>query len=83
MPHYALLDPRVAAVEYLPLRDKEQKALRIDAELEPLRDAVGGRLERSLHALVRGAAMPALGDEGSCAYCDYRGLCRRGDWHEP
>lgn len=80
--HYALLDPRVAAVEYLPLRE-DQKALRIDAELEPLRDAVGGRLARSLHALTHGAAMPALGDEGSCAFCDYRGLCRRGDWHEP
>jgi len=80
--HYALLDPRVAAVEYLPLRE-DQKTLRIDAELETLRDAVGGRLERSLHALARGAAMPALGDEGSCAWCDYRGLCRRGDWHEP
>ena len=79
--HYALLDPRVAAVEYLPLRE-DQKALRIDADLEVLRDAVGGRLERSLHALARGAAMPALGDEGSCAWCDHRGLCRRGDWHE-
>ncbi len=79
--HYALLDPRVAAVEYLPLRE-DQKTLRIDAELEPLRDAVGSRLERSLHALARGTAMPALGDEGSCAWCDYRGLCRRGDWHD-
>ena len=78
--HYALLDARVAAVEYLPLRD-DQKELHIDGDdLEALRDAVGGRLERSLHALARGAAMPALGDEASCAWCDYRGLCRRGDW---
>ncbi len=80
--HYALLDPRIAAVEYLPLRD-DQKPLRIgDADLEPLRDAVGHRLERSLRALAQGVPMPALGDEGSCAWCDYRGLCRRGDWHE-
>ncbi len=81
--HYALLDPRVSAVEYLPLRE-DQKVLCIDAEeLPPLRDAVGGRLQRSLHALTQGAAMPALGDEDTCLWCDYRGLCRRGDWHGP
>ena len=78
--HYALLDERVAAVEYLPLRE-DHKGLRLDQELETLRDAVGGRLRRNLHALAHGAPMPALGDEGSCAYCDFQGLCRRGDWH--
>lgn len=77
--HYALLDERVAAVEYLPLRD-DHKGVQLEAELEPLRDAVGGRLRRSLQALTHGAAMPALGDAASCAWCDYQGLCRRGDW---
>ncbi len=80
LPHYALLDERVKAVEYLPLRE-EHRALRIDAELETLRAEVGERLALSLRRLAEGAAMPALGDSGSCAYCDFHGLCRRNDWH--
>src|SRR5581483_3696502 len=79
--HYALLDERVRAVEYLPLRE-EHKALRIDAGLDELRAGVGERLAVTLRRLAEGAPMPALGDSGSCAWCDFQGLCRRGDWHE-
>ncbi|MBL6749891.1 MAG: PD-(D/E)XK nuclease family protein [Nevskia sp.] len=79
--HYALLDERVAAVEYLPLREG-QRALRVDAGLDTLRAAVGARLRRSLAAVDAGAPLPALGDAAACERCDYRGLCRKGDWHE-
>lgn len=79
--HYALLDERVRAVEYLPLRE-EHKALRIDTELESLRAEVGERLASSLRRLAEGAPMPALGDSGTCAWCDFQGLCRRNDWRE-
>jgi ATP-dependent helicase/nuclease subunit B len=80
--HYALFDPRVAAVEYLPLR-RDQKPLRIDSDdLVPLRDAVATRLSVTMNALGRGAAMPALGDAGVCNYCDFNGVCRKGDWHD-
>ncbi len=81
LPHYALLDERVRAVEYLPLRE-EHRELRIETELDELRAQVGERLARALLSLADGAPMPALGDSGSCAYCDFHGLCRRGDWHE-
>jgi ATP-dependent helicase/nuclease subunit B len=79
--HYALLDERVRAVEYLPLRE-EHKPLRIDNGLDELRARVGERLAVTLRRLAEGAPMPALGDSGSCAWCDFQGLCRRGDWHE-
>ena len=79
--HYAMLDDRVAAVEYLPLRD-DQKALKIEGSLESLRAAVGSRLHHLLSALEHGAPMPAQGDAGTCSRCDYAGLCRKGDWHE-
>ena len=79
--HYALLDDAVASVEYLPLREIG-KPLRIEEGLDTLRAAVGSRLARLLDELNRGAPMPALGDAASCEHCDYRGLCRKGDWHD-
>jgi ATP-dependent helicase/nuclease subunit B len=77
--HYALLDEQVAAVEYLPLREPA-RALRIDEDLGELRDAVGARLGKLLTAIAGGAPLPAFGDDVACGYCDFRGLCRKGDW---
>jgi ATP-dependent helicase/nuclease subunit B len=79
--HYALLDDAVSSVEYLPLREID-KPLRVDQGLDTLRAAVGSRLMRLLEELAQGAPMAALGDADTCSRCDYRGLCRKGDWHD-
>jgi ATP-dependent helicase/nuclease subunit B len=51
--------------------------------LAELRDNVGSRLYEVLIAAQAGAPLPANGDDGICAWCDYRGVCRRDDWVEP
>lgn len=77
--HYALLDPRIAAVEYRPVREGARPLVLEDALPGP-RDAARERLRRLLAALRAGAALPAHGDEETCGRCDYAGLCRRDDW---
>jgi len=54
-------------------------------EGEPLQDLaaqVALRLETMLEELGHGAALPAWGDDRTCAYCDMEGLCRRQAWSE-
>src|SRR5579885_609017 len=77
--HYALLDEQATAVEYLALR-KDRKAVRIEQRLAELRTAVERRLAHILAALDRGAPLPAHGAATICERCDYRGLCRKGEW---
>lgn len=77
--HYAALDERIASAEYLALKDNEVSVV-VAETLTELRDATLQRLTTNLAALENGAPMPAHGDESACEYCDYRGLCRKGDW---
>lgn len=77
--HYALLDPAIAAVEYRPLR-KNEEPLTLEAALPPLREAARARLATMLQRLRQNAPLPACGDEKTCGYCEYPGLCRREDW---
>jgi ATP-dependent helicase/nuclease subunit B len=78
--HYAMLDERVTWVEYLPLGE-DSRPLKFVDDLTGLRDAAGGRLFEVLDALAGAAPLPAFGDSASCQRCDFRGLCRRDDWH--
>ena len=41
------------------------------------------RLVRVMAALRDGAGMPANGIDAACAYCDVRGVCRKGEWTAP
>jgi ATP-dependent helicase/nuclease subunit B len=77
--HYALLDAAITRVEYLWLKDPREK-LAIDDALPELRDAVAERLHALVQAMGRGDGLPARGDDATCARCEYRGLCRKGDW---
>lgn len=79
--HYALLDPALAEVEYLALREGQTGFSR-GRELPQLRAAAQARLERALLAVRAGAPLPAHGHEQVCDRCDYRSLCRREDWHD-
>lgn len=38
------------------------------------------RLEQLMSALREGAGMPANGIAAVCAYCEVRGVCRKGEW---
>jgi ATP-dependent helicase/nuclease subunit B len=78
--HYALLDDRIGAVEYLPVGDAD-KAVTIDGKLGDLRERAGARLQAAVAQLRAGAPLPAHGDEATCDWCEYRGVCRREDWH--
>lgn len=80
--HYAALDARIVRAEYLALKESETH-VQVDAELAGLRDAVRARLHYSIGQLEQAAPLPAHGDETTCEHCDYRGLCRKGDWREP
>ncbi len=39
-----------------------------------------GRLERVMAHLREGAGLPANGVDAVCAYCEMRGVCRKGEW---
>ena len=67
---YLVLDDRKAphAVEHAD----------VAASAAPLVDG----LARDLARLRRGAGLPALGEAGTCEYCEARGLCRRDHWGE-
>ncbi len=77
--HYALLDDDITRVEYLSLKDARRNLV-IDEGLAELRHEIGGRLHRAFDALHRAAPLWAHGDDAVCERCDYRGLCRKGDW---
>lgn len=79
--HYALLAGNVVQVEYLSLKRDAKEPDVIDGEtLVTAQQGVRGRLIRLNTALKQAAAMPAQGDETTCEYCDYRGICRKGAW---
>lgn len=78
--HYALLDPQVSSVEYLPVREDTQP-LALSEELPELREATRARLAAALASIRGGSTLIAHGDEATCEYCDFSGVCRREDWH--
>lgn len=86
LPSYALLaGEAVTEVAYLRLAGDtvdDRLALR-DEALRRLAPAVGERLGELAEAIDQGAALPAWGDPGVCAYCEFDGVCRRDSgWDE-
>ncbi len=85
LPFYGLLLARRAqSASYLAFeRAKEGaggvKALPV-AEFGAAMDALEARLAGDLQRIADGAALPAMGAPSVCAYCEMRGLCRRGHW---
>ncbi len=84
LPSYAILEDTLpACVSYLGV-DGETKpgALLQDEALAALSRAVRERLVRMLAAVEAGTPLPAWGDNRTCRYCDFDGLCRRQAWTE-
>jgi ATP-dependent helicase/nuclease subunit B len=78
LPFYAWLADAAAA--YLPINEAPVTPLKLDGETDV--DAISRRLPQLLEAIAAGAALPASGIDDACQYCEVRGLCRKGMWHE-
>ncbi len=78
LPFYAWLCDAAAA--YLPINEAPVVALELDGETDV--DAISLRLPQLLEAIAHRAGLPAHGVDGVCRYCEARGLCRKGMWHE-
>ena len=85
LPFYALLmEGPVEQVLFLELKGQglsDRHKLEGEA-LHALCEAVRDRLLALVQALDGGAALPAWGDNQTCAYCSMEGLCRREMWTE-
>lgn len=84
LPFYALLDNKIKRTEYVALNKPEQvKSIAIiqDEQLETLTDSHQERLHILDQQLNAGHKLPANGDQTSCRYCQYQGLCRKPHWH--
>jgi len=83
LPFYALLAPeRVHEVAYAAFRpDAVEMKTRFAGEaLAALVRSFEERLHALMHALSRGARLPAWGDAHTCRYCRFEGLCRKEMW---
>jgi len=80
---YALMVEQTHELLYLHIdRSKGVKAEgKIEAEeLATLIPQLEQRLDSILYAIQHGEPMPAWGDEKTCQYCEFSGLCRRENW---
>jgi len=78
LPFYAWLAEAAAA--YLPINGTPVAQIALDGETDV--DAISRRLPELLEAIAAGAALRASGVDAVCQYCEARGLCRKGMWHE-
>mgnify|MGYP003675213687 CR=1 FL=1 len=78
LPFYAWLSEAAAA--YLPINETPVSLLELDGETDV--DAISRRLPELLKAIAAGTTLPANGVDVVCQYCEARGLCRKGIWHE-
>lgn len=80
LPFYGLLlDPAPVEAAYVAI-DDEKPALATADDYALWRDALQSQIIASWQALAAGAGLPASGTEKSCAWCELRGLCRKGVW---
>jgi ATP-dependent helicase/nuclease subunit B len=82
---YALLAGEASSVMYLSL-DESNGAVRTRARLEDealltLTRNVRTRLQSMRNMQREGKPMPAWGDDQTCSYCDFSGLCRKKVWN--
>lgn len=80
LPFYALLlDPAPVRAAYVAIDEEAPVAVEAD-ELDRWREALHGQLRENMAAIAAGAPLHASGNASSCAWCDVRGLCRKGAW---
>lgn len=75
---YAWLAKAEAA--FLPLDTREAGLIALSPDTDV--SAISQRLPKLLQALADGAPLPAHGADAACQYCEARGLCRKGTWHD-
>ena len=83
LPFYSLLDNRIWRSEYVALGKREQVrsvAVIEDMQLEQLQTDHLQRLQLIDQQLRQEHEMPANGDQESCEYCNYQGMCRKSHW---
>ncbi len=83
---YALLAGDTSSVEYLSL-DESNGSVRTKAriegeELRSLSHDIRNRLQTIVSMERDGKPLPAWGDQRTCSYCDFIGLCRKKVWGE-
>ena len=81
---YALLAGDTSSVMYLSL-DEGNGSVRTRASLEgedlrSLTHDIRERLQTVINMGREGSPLPAWGDEKTCGYCDFTGLCRKKVW---
>jgi len=81
---YALLAGETSSVMYLAL-DEANGSVRTRASLEgeelrSLTHDIRDRLQTVVNMGREGRPLPAWGDEKTCSYCDFTGLCRKKAW---
>ena len=70
------------AASFVSLEDEHVLAVAPAQDIVELARLNLARLETVFSQLHTGTSMPAHGVEKVCAYCEMKGLCRRGEWLE-
>lgn len=80
LPFYALLlEPAPVRAAYVAIDEDTPAAVEAE-QLDRWREALHGQLGANMAAISAGTVLPASGSAGSCAWCEVRGLCRKGAW---
>jgi len=75
-----LLDP-VDTAYYVALETERDKTGDVEApDYGKWKSELEAAIRQNMRAIQHGAGLPAQGVESVCAYCDVRGLCRKGAW---
>nr|WP_315481328.1 PD-(D/E)XK nuclease family protein [uncultured Undibacterium sp.] len=75
-----VLDP-VDTAYYVALETERDKTGDVEAQDYSLwKNELETAIRQNMQAIQHGAGLPAQGVESVCAYCDVRGLCRKGAW---
>ena len=80
---YALLDDNASEVSYLSVDSSyqkvETKSFLAGDNLQENRELNKQRLSELFKQMNENAELPAWGDDKVCSYCDFSGLCRKGE----
>lgn len=71
------------AASFVSLEDDTVLAVSPTEDISDLAQLNIERLQTVFVQIREGAGLPAHGAEKICAYCEMRGLCRRGEWEQP
>jgi ATP-dependent helicase/nuclease subunit B len=88
LPFYGLLFPQPvsrASFVFLQRTSDRQEQVGLQPPRHPFPRLVAAlrvRLRHDLQRIAAGAALPALGNEVVCDWCEMRGLCRRDFWQD-